>query len=219
MTPYHKEMIYDIHTHHHPATPGTAIVQLIADDFSPRPGHFYSVGIHPWEIREDWRTQQAKLSIMALHPQVLMIGEAGLDKKNGIVSMEHQIEVFRRHIYLSEMLHKPLIVHCVKAFDELLSLRKESKATQPWIVHGFRGGVEQWQQLTRAGLYVSIGSHHNAELIKKLVPQYLLLESDELDKVGDVYQIISCSIGVEIADLERYVDANIHRLFTAHCTE
>ena len=71
-------MIYDIHTHHHPALPGEAIVQLTPDAFCPQPGHFYSVGLHPWNIRNDWRTQMAGLLVRALHPQVVMIGETGL---------------------------------------------------------------------------------------------------------------------------------------------
>ena len=86
-------MIYDVHTHHHPATPGEAIVQLTPDAFHPQPGHLYSVGLHPWDIRDDWRTQMAKLLTMALHTHVVMIGETGLDKKNGSAPMELQMEI------------------------------------------------------------------------------------------------------------------------------
>lgn len=208
-------MIYDIHTHHHPSTPGTAIVQLVPDNFSPQVGHYYSVGLHPWDIREDWSTQMAKLLIMGLHPQVLMIGEAGLDKKNSRAPMDLQIEVFRKHIQLSELLHKPLIVHCVKAFDELIALRKDSKATRPWIIHGFRGGMEQWHQLTRVGLHVSIGDRHNEELIKGLAPQDLLLESDERNDISTTYQLVSNNIGIEIDHLKQHISNNIHHLLAA----
>ena len=208
-------MIYDIHTHHHPSTPGTAIVQLVPDNFSPQVGHYYSVGLHPWDIREDWSTQMAKLLIMGLHPQVLMIGEAGLDKKNSRAPMDLQIEVFRKHIQLSELLHKPLIVHCVKAFDELIALRKDSKATLPWIIHGFRGGIEQWHQLTRVGLHVSIGDRHNEELIKGLAPQHLLLESDERNDISTTYQLVSNNIGIEIDHLKQHISNNIHHLLAA----
>ena len=112
-------MIHDLHTHHYPDTPNTAIVQLTTDTPSPLSGHYYSVGLHPWSISEDWRTQMAKVAVIALHPQVLMLGEAGLDKKKGTAPIELQMEVLREHIRLSELLHKPLIVHCVKAFDYL----------------------------------------------------------------------------------------------------
>ena len=209
-------MIYDIHTHQHPTTPGEAIVQLTPDAFAPQPGHYYSIGIHPWDIPSDWRILMAKVAVMALHTHVLMIGETGLDKKNGSAPMELQIEVFREHIRLSELIQKPLIVHCVKAIDELIAIRKESKAIQPWIIHGFRGGIEQWQQLTRAGLYISIGQHYNAELIKHLASQQLLLESDNFDCINTIYSLASESTGIAEIELMQHVATNIHQFLTAH---
>ena len=205
-------MIYDIHTHHHPAAPGTAVVQLTPDAFFPLPEHFYSVGLHPWDISNDWRTQMAKLLVMALHTHVLMIGETGLDKKNSPASMETQLEVFREHIRLSELIRKPLIIHCVKAFDELLATRKETKATLPWIVHGFRGGVEQWQQLSRAGLHVSLGKHYDTELIKQLPLHQLLLESDDTTELDTVYDRASHDTGISIPELRAHVGNNLLRL-------
>lgn len=205
-------MIYDIHTHHHPAVPGTAVVQLTPDAFSPLSEHFYSVGLHPWDISNDWRTQMAKLLVMALYTHVLMIGETGLDKKNSPASMETQLEVFREHIRLSELIRKPLIIHCVKAFDELLATRKETKATLPWIVHGFRGGVEQWQQLSRAGLHVSLGKHYDTELIKHLPLHQLLLESDDTTELNTVYDRASHDTGISIPELRAHVGNNLLRL-------
>ena len=205
-------MIYDIHSHHHPATPGTAIVQLTPDAFYPQPGHLYSVGLHPWDIRHDWRTQMAKMLVMALCPQVLLIGEAGIDKKNGNAPLELQMEVFREHVHLSELTHKPLLIHCVKAIDELLALRKETKATLPWIIHGFRGGIEQWQQLTRAGIHVSIGNRHDATLAQALTPQHLLMESDDLGDIDTTYRLVSEATGVDIPTLAHHVAENILQL-------
>lgn len=207
-------MIYDLHTHHHPATPGTAIVQLTPDAFNPLPSHLYSVGLHPWDIRDDWRTQMAKLLIMALHPQVVMIGEAGLDKINDNVPMEVQKAVFREHVRLSELLRKPLIIHCVKAIDELIAIRKELKPTRPWIIHGYRGGSEQWQQLTRAGIYVSIGYRHDTPLAKAIPLPQLLLESDEHSNINPVYALMSEQTGMPCSVLQQHVDANIRHLLT-----
>lgn len=206
-------MIHDLHTHHYPDTPNTAIVQLTTDTPSPLSGHYYSVGLHPWSISEDWRTQMAKVAVIALHPQVLMLGEAGLDKKKGTAPIELQMEVLREHIRLSELLHKPLIVHCVKAFDEILSIRKETKAQQSWIIHGFRGGIEQWRQLSHAGLHVSIGHHYNAELIKQLPLQHLLIESDEDTEIDSTYEHISYDTGIPPLELKQMVGNNILHLF------
>ena len=204
--------IYDIHTHHHPDEPGTAIVQLMPDSFTPHPNHYYSVGIHPWHITDDWRIQMSKLYIMAQHQQVVMIGEAGIDKKNSPASLELQIEVFREHVQLSQLLHKPLIIHCIKAFDELFAIRRESKATLPWILHGFRGGIEQWQQLSRAGIFVSIGQYYNTDLIHQIPLSALLLESDDYHSISTVYERVSKDIGTDTEDIYHQVKNNIYHL-------
>ena len=208
-------MIRDIHTHHHPSTPGEAIVQLMSDAFYPQQGHFYSVGLHPWEIKDDWRTQMAGLLVKALHPQVAMIGEAGIDKRNGSASLEVQLEVFCEHVRLSELLRKPLIIHCVKGIDEVLAIRKEMKATLPWLIHGFRGGIEQWHQLSRAGLLVSIGEHYDEELIEELPLSQLFIESDDRGDLAEIYNRVGETKHVGPSELAQHVAANIYSLLTA----
>lgn len=212
-------MIRDIHTHHHPNTPGEAIVQLMPDAFYPQQGHFYSVGLHPWEIKDDWRTQMAGLLVKALHPQVAMIGETGIDKRSGSAPIEVQMEVFREHVRLSELLRKPLIIHCVKGFDEVLAIRKELKATLPWLIHGFRGGIEQWQQLSRAGLLVSIGEHYDEELVKELPLSQLFIESDERGDLAAIYNLVSETKHVEASELAQHVATNIYSLLTVCRTQ
>lgn len=204
--------LYDIHTHHHPEELGTAIVQITPMDFSPRPGHFYSVGLHPWEITDDWRVQMAKLFVMAQHPQVLMIGEAGMDKKHGDAPLELQMEVFHEHIRLSELVRKPLIIHCVKAIDELIGMRKSSHAIQSWILHGYRGGTEQWRQLFRAGIRVSIGEHYNEKLVQEIPADMLLLESDECYDIDSIYESVSATTNVDKHGLQHLVGCNICNL-------
>lgn len=208
-------MIYDIHTHHSPNKSGEAIVQLTPDAFHPQDGHFYSVGLHPWDISPNWRVQMAGLLVMALHPQVVMIGEAGIDKKHGSSSLEQQIEVFREHVRLSELTRKPLIVHCVKGVDEVLAIRKAMKATLPWVIHGFRGGIKQWEQLTRAGLYVSIGVHYDEDLVKEIPLSHLFVESDDIGNAGMAYERISITKRIVESELRQYVAANIYSLLTA----
>ena len=74
----------DIHTHRLPPVPGTAIANRYPDTFVPEAGAWYSVGIHPWHIPATAtpvvRNEMNVLASLAGHPQVLAIGEAGLDK-------------------------------------------------------------------------------------------------------------------------------------------
>jgi TatD DNase family protein len=177
------------------------------------------VGLHPWDIGSDWRTQMARLLVKALHPQVVMIGEAGIDKKNGDAPIEVQMEVFREHVRLSELVRKPLIIHCVKGIDEVLLVRKEMRATLPWIIHGFRGGIEQWRQLSRAGLYVSIGGRYDKELVRELPLSQLFIESDELGDSAIAYGLVSETKQMDSLELSQHVAKNIYGLLTAYREE
>ena len=209
----------DIHTHQHPEVPGTAIVQLSPDYFYPLPGHYYSIGLHPWDIHDNWSVLMAKMAIMALHPQVVMIGEAGLDKKKGTASLEQQMEVFRKHVELSELVRKPLIIHCVKAVDEVLAQRKALRATLPWVLHGFRGGAEQALQLHRAGIQVSLGEHCNEYLVQTLPLDCILLESDDRGDIDAVYRAVSLFADVEEENLRFIVHRNIIRVLQLEASE
>lgn len=87
-------------------------------------GYYYSVGIHPWELTEhnagqllDYLKQQLRKK------QFVAAGEAGLDKL-AVASMELQLTVFKAQVRLSEEYGLPLIIHCVKAMDELLAVKK-----------------------------------------------------------------------------------------------
>lgn len=143
--------ITDFHTHT-PCKPG-AIINLSPGDDRPG-GFYYSVGIHPWDSEgvtpEMWRQLEAD----AAAPEVIAIGECGIDKLRG-ASLAAQTEIFRRHILLSESLGKPLIIHCVRAIEQVERLRTELRPTQPWILHGFRGKPQQALQLLNRGYYLS----------------------------------------------------------------
>ena len=111
----------DIHTHRLPRIPGTAIVNCYPDVFAPKEGEWYSVGIHPWyvpaAITSNVRCEMNVLSSLIGHPQVLAIGEAGLDKLAD-APIAVQIEVFEYQAQLSVELGKPLVIHLVKAVEE-----------------------------------------------------------------------------------------------------
>ena len=209
-------IVYDIHTHDFPEASGTAIVQLTPTEYCFYPDQFYSVSLHPWDIRDDWKVQMAQVAVMAMHSHVLAIGEAGLDKKKSPVPMELQMEVFREHVRLSELLRKPLIVHCVKAVDELLAIRKEMGVKHPWVLHGYRGGPEQAEQLRRVGVYVSLGLDYNTDTLLDMPLKYLLLESDTYGDVSVLYKLVSEDLEAEEASVRNLVAKNIVAFLKSH---
>lgn len=143
-----------------------------------RPEAMYSVGVHPWWM-VDYEAEELLrgLSFWGAHPQVVRIGECGLDKLKG-PSLEAQEQVFLLHVAHSEQLGKPLTIHCVKAFERLLALRKQLHSTQRWAIHGFRGKPEQAQQLLAAGFDLSFGEHYNEAAYALCPPNRRFRETD-----------------------------------------
>ena len=125
---------FDIHTHHMGGD-GFRIVNRPPDDFMPCQEQWYSVGVHPWALQQGEVRQETweKLREAAVHPQVLAVGEAGLDRLVQ-VPMKLQEAVFARQAELAGEAGKPLIVHLVRAVDELLRLKKALKPGVPWII-------------------------------------------------------------------------------------
>lgn len=168
--------ITNAHTHDFNAN--NALICTSPDNFTPKEGKFYSVGIHPWETASCTEKTLQKLLITAAHPQVLAIGETGLDKLKG-ASIEQQTKIFQLHIELSESLHKPIVLHAVKTLDLILRLKKEMNASMPWIWHGFRGNAPTAHLLVGKGIYLSIGEKSNSEAVKCIPDDFLLIENDE----------------------------------------
>ena len=90
-----------------------------------------------------------------------------------------QEQLFPLHVRLSEAYGKPLILHCVRAFDRLLALRKHYCPTQRWVIHGFRGRPALARQLLQADFDLSFGEHYNAESYALTPPSRRHIESDE----------------------------------------
>lgn len=143
------------------------------------PNLYHSIGIHPWNIDKniDWQLFEEQLA----QPNILAIGECGLDKLRLETAMDQQIACFERQIELSERYNKPLIIHLVKATDELIKLHKAYKPSQEWIVHGFRGKPEVYQMLRSQGIKVSIGAKFNKETLNRIPLNELLIETDTSD--------------------------------------
>jgi TatD DNase family protein len=165
------------------------------------PNIFFSAGIHPWDagnLRSAWLDN---LKILLKFEQVIAIGECGLDK-NSPVTIEKQIEVFELQIKLSESCKKPLIIHCVGCYNELMNLHKAYSPKQPWIIHGFRGKPEMAEQLTRAGMYISYRAKFNPESVRATPVESILVESDNSDvSLPELYLEIATAKGCEVREL------------------
>ncbi len=217
-------MFYDIHTHnkhtHNKHTLETDkndskfILNVFPSDFEQAydecPDNVFSCGIHPWYSNENEINLLEKIS---LHESVVAIGEAGLDKLRG-PSLSNQILIFKQQILFSEKLSKPMIIHCVKAWDILLSVHKDIKPKSPWIIHGFRGNYSLANQLIQRGMYVSFGERFNIDTIKSVPIDKMFCETDESNlPIEDIYNRISASLEISLQHFKIQIEQNIDCVF------
>lgn len=165
--------VSDIHTHNPLAT--DAVINLERGAEPTRPDALYSAGWHPWWEGEpdlEW------VERMAAQDRVVIIGECGVDRLRGVGLLEAQLAVTESHALLAERVDKPLLLHIVGAWSEIIALRKRLKPTQPWIIHGFRGKPQLARQLLDAGFYISLGARFNPATEAVIPSGRLLRETD-----------------------------------------
>lgn len=169
--------ILDIHTHVVPA-PSCAVRSLMAGEEVPSGEGLFSVGIHPWQTAECSSALSDEVRRALTLPSVVALGEVGLDRLRG-AALDVQAALFRSQALMAEEAGKPVVIHCVRAWAELLALHRELRPSVPWVVHGFRGGAALARQLCGSGMMLSFGARFNAEALAAVPDEFLLAETDE----------------------------------------
>ncbi|HSC66423.1 MAG TPA: TatD family hydrolase [Cellvibrio sp.] len=169
-------------------------------------GLFYAAGIHPyWIEQQQWLqktadglpTQKTRAKMIALINDEIVragnssacvaVGECGLD---GMIAtpLALQQQVLIAHIEVANQLCKPLIVHCVRAHNELIALLKQHKVNYGGVIHAFTGSYEIARTYIDMGFYLGVGgaityarANKTRAAIKKIPLDFLLLETDAPD--------------------------------------
>jgi TatD DNase family protein len=222
ITPGDGDLI-DIHTHDSVLTDGVFAVENLMIHEGRLPddsAKAFSAGIHPWFLHDNTiDAHLARLAQMAADDRVVAIGEAGYDRLKG-PGMQLQQRAFEAQAQLAEEMSKPLMIHCVKGWDELWGSRQRVKPEMPWIVHGFNGSIEQAKQLVAGGFYLSlwIKSVLNGSLdrvIRELPPERVFLETDGFGVEPEaVYKRAAEAAAVTPDELAERVRNNYLKLFS-----
>ncbi len=213
----------DIHTHGaKPVTGHFSVEVLMAHEGklpADTPGLAFTYGIHPWYLDESNHDRMLTSVIKTVtDPLIMAVGEAGFDKIKG-PSMELQRKTFEEQVIIAEELKKPLVIHCVRAWDELLRANKKLNPKMPWLVHGFRGNKDLAMQLINKGMYISfwydfIMKPESSELVKSLPQERIFLETDGADvDIKDIYNKVSADLGLSVEDLKEQILNNFNRFF------
>lgn len=165
-----------------------------------QPHWYYTVGLHPWAIESymtaaDQSIEATCFSLdtqltKALHSnegdngQAVAVGECGLDRQLDI-ALELQIAFLRLQIGAANTHNKPIILHCVKAHNEMLQLLKACPPQCGGVLHAFSGSYEMAMQYWRRGIRLGVGgvitysrAKQSREAILRMPLEALLLETD-----------------------------------------
>ena len=167
-------------------------------------------GIHPWDAERELP--------MPDFSACDIVGETGLDY-SADASKEAQQELFLRHLDIAEKLQKPVVLHVVKSFEDvMLALRKRS--IQNIVFHGFIGSKEQATRATDYGYYLSFGdrslrSPRTREVIAMIKIENLFCETDDRTDISieKIYEEVATLRGISQEELSSEIEKNYIRLF------
>ena len=212
----------DIHCHHPEPKQHYEIRSIDTHEFSftTMPSGFYTLGLHPWFIDgQDYQAAFAKIVAVLDDPILLGIGECGLDKAIDF-DLTRQMEVFNSQVALAKKGNKPLIIHCVRAYNELLQCKMLSQSTVPWIIHGFVGKQALAKQLVRQGFYLSFGSAllqgkvNLGKVLAETPLDKLFFETDAAEiSISEIYVAAAKILGLELEQLQQQLLSNFQRVF------
>ena len=211
----------DIHVHGGTPSSGIFILESLMAHESKIPaaiaGVAFTYGIHPWFLNES-NYKQLIISVESLisHPDIIAIGEAGFDRLRG-PSPELQRRAFEDQIIISEKIRKPVVVHCVRAWDELLAVHKKLKPEMSWLIHGYRGNVKLATQLISKGMYLSFWFDFvlrpgSGDLLRHLPTDRILLETDGADvDIKNIYDKVASDLDLSVDELKSIILKNFNR--------
>ena len=179
----------------------------------------YSIGIHPWHIVEDRIDADLEIIESKLKDEkCLAIGECGLDKRIEIPLALQQM-VFGKQLALAEKYKKPVVIHCVAAFQEVIAIKKKMAISVPMIIHGFSKNKETAEQLIANGIYISFGKYllrnPELELVFNSIPkERLFLETDTIEEgIAAVYELAAKYRNIELEEMTAIINANFNTVF------
>ena len=228
----------NIHTHFASSDKNVLLIQnfsqnewqnaafVIARNEATEGGHFASVGLHPWFLtKENGEKDLETLAKLLKNPNVLAVGECGLDKIKG-ESLDVQTLFFEAQIRLAEVVQKPVIIHCVRAFNEVIAVKKRLKPSIRLVVHGFNKNKEILNALLQNGFYISIGHAilRGSDEFKKSVLSIpldrLFFETDDKEvAVQSIYEAYSELGKIDLDDLKSVIYSSFIRCFSLSCKD
>lgn len=181
-------------------------------------GHGFTIGLHPMSYNFMTFENVSRI-IDQNRDDILGIGECGLDTRIA-VPRQHQIELFTAHAEMAREIHLPLIIHCVRSYDDIVHLHQRLKPSNPWIIHGFNRSESIAIKLLDQGILLSIGKelldpgHPISNFFKKIAEYPFFLETDGKDiAIQTLYQQASNMLDMSIEAISTIIASHVQQVY------
>lgn len=151
------------------------------------PNYCYPMlGLHPEDVKADWREVLERIKA-AITPEVIAIGEIGLDYYWSREFEKEQLEAFEEQVRWAVELQLPLMIHCRKAQNEMVAIIKKYQKDLPGgVFHCFTGNEHEAEELLQFDRFVlgvggvsTFKKSHLPEVLPAVVPlDRIVLETD-----------------------------------------
>jgi TatD DNase family protein len=176
---------------------------------------YFSIGIHPWDA--DVEFSKIEFENYLSCQNCIAIGECGIDKLKG-ADLDFQKTIFKFQLNSAVKYKKPVIIHCVKAFDEIIEICEPFQSKIPLIIHGFNKSEQLAKQLIDKGFYISFVYaifKKNDFNFNTICLDNLFLETDNDDKltIKEIYNVCALRFKISENDLKEKIYSNFTKLF------
>lgn len=212
----------NIHSHSAENRDGIVIYNALNINNIPKTEeNFYvSTALHPWYLKPElWNNNIKEYEEVIAQENIIAIGECGIDL-NINIKAEIQKTIFTNHLHWADKYNKPLIIHCVKTHNEIISLKKKANVKQACIIHGFNNNINIARQLLAAGFYLSFGeallhNSSNAATALKITPlDKIFFETDESEHpIKEIYEKAAIMLNISIEELIKQIQTNFKKIF------
>jgi len=209
----------NIHSHRKPQSAEEIVLRNAFHLLSPEAlnalPYKVSIGIHPWQVKTDYRKHLGNLYRLAAEDKVMAIGETGIDLLRDD-NIKLQWQSFEQHLLLAEQVRKPVILHVVRAYEEILPLLR--KFPLHYLFHDFRADINYVDKLRGQKCWFSFGKSlwnpHHAAIFKAMPDELIFLETDsKAISIEEVYTKAALIKGIPIEMLKRQMVGNMYQLF------
>lgn len=172
-----------------------------------------SVGLHPWSA--DNSCSQSLIESLK-SAELVAIGEIGLDFHRD-VDRGSQVRCFEEQLKIAIDRDVPVIIHCVKAFEEIMAILRRYSARRV-VFHSFVGNTLQIARVVERGYYISISpitlmSSRSVEAIGQIDKEHIFIETDDSDiDIKTMYGDVAKLLGIETLKLKQIVYNNYIKL-------